>query len=223
MNELVREIEEDIRQERIDKLWHSFGKVMVSVSVGIVLVTIAIVVVQDQKRSRAAGKTAQFIKGMDQLNIEDFKGAIPIFELLAQDEKSPYYALAMLRKAQAEESLGNAADAQKTYGQLASHDTTMSALAMLLGHGSSASGDIVAPAEKGAAFYYTQSEFRAWQLFQQGKKDQAVDQFVALYDDRATPAPMHDRVGEVLQYIAPEKLGMRDEKMSDERKEKEKL
>ena len=46
MNELVREIEEDIRQERIDRLWRSFGKGMVGLSIAVILTTVAVVMVQ---------------------------------------------------------------------------------------------------------------------------------------------------------------------------------
>ena len=211
MNELITEIEEDIRRERIDKLWHGFGKIMVGISVGIVLITIIIVVVQDHRRARSIEKTAQVIKGIDRLNIEDFKGAIPIFEPLAADGNS-YYGLAMLRKAQAQAALGNETDAKKTYEMLASHDAVMGPLAKLLSYGPATQGELVPQPEKDAVFYYTQSEFRGWQLQQQGKKDAAADVFLALLKDPGTPSSMRDRMTEVLRYVAPEKLAIQNTK-----------
>src|SRR5688500_15726335 len=118
MNELLREIEDDIRRERFNHLWHRFGRIMVGVSIVVVLATIAVVIMQNQKQSAAMEKTAQFIRGIDRIRIEDYKGAITIFDELAADETSPYYGLAMRQKAKAQAALGNNAEAMKTYESL---------------------------------------------------------------------------------------------------------
>ena len=210
MNELVREIEEDIRQERIDRLWRSFGKGMVGLSIAVILTTVAVVMVQDHKRNQAIDQTTQMIKGIDRMNIEDFKGAIPIFDQLASHEDSTYYEWVMLRKAQAELALGQGSETQKIYETLAKRDDVVGALAKLLHYGNTASNDNVPAPNKNAPLYYTQSEFRAWQLLELGKNDQAVDQFMALWQDSGTPSSLHERVTEILQHIAPEKLVMKD-------------
>ena len=206
MNELVREIEEDIRQERIDKLWHSFGKIIVASSLAIILVTIGVVVYQNHTRSIAMDNTAQMLKGMDRINIEDFKGAVALFDQMSQDPKSGYYGLAMLRKAQSYAALGQVADAQKTYETLAKTDPFTGPLAKMLSYGNDAGSEVLPAPDKSAPLYYMQCEFRAWQLFQQGKKEQAIDQFAAIVADDQAPATIRERVSEVLQHIAPEKL-----------------
>jgi hypothetical protein len=205
MNELFREIEEDIRRERFDRLWHSFGKVMVAASVGIILFTIVIVIMQSRKQDRAMENTAQFIKGIDRLHIEDYKGAIPVFTDIAADDSSPYYGLAMLRKAQAENALSDHEAADKTYEALARHDPVFGALAGLLlpAHNDVTAGKNPPP---NTPFYYTESEWKGWRLYQQGKKDDAVSQFLALYEDPSTPSSMRERLSEVLHHIAPEKM-----------------
>lgn len=207
MNELVREIEEDIRRERIDKLWNSFGKMMVGVSVAIVVFTIAFVVMQDRRLARENSMTGQMLRGVDRLNIEDYKGAIPIFEALSADPSSSYYGPAMLRKAQAQIALGQGDEAKKTYAALAAHDATFGPLGKVLSYGGSVEqGDTLAQPEQDSPLYYTGSEFRAWQLLQQGKKDEAVALFLTLYKDTSAPASMHDRLLEALQHVAPGQL-----------------
>lgn len=203
MSELLREIEEDIRRERFDKLWHSFGKVMVGVSLGVIFVTICVVVIQGRRQASAMEKTSQFIKGIDRMNIEDYKGAIPVFGELADGPGSPYYGLAMLRKAQAHNALSDHEEAQKTYKTLADNDPVFGSLARLMLPGSK---DQPQEPAAGSPFFYTQSESKAWALLQQGKKDDAVAQFFALYQDPLAPLSMRERVTEVLQHIAPEKL-----------------
>jgi len=207
MNELIREIEDDIRRERFDKLWKSFGKVMIGISVAIILGTIVVVVMQDHKQSQAMERTAAFIKGIDRLNIEDYKGAIQVFSDLASQNSSSYYGLSMLRKAQAEMALSEQDEAMKTYGELAQHDPLFGELATLLMiPGESKQAEPVKSATTGSPFYYTHNEWRAWQLLQQDKKDEAVSQFLTLYNDPTAPSSMHGRLSEVLHHLAPEKL-----------------
>jgi len=202
MNEILREIEEDIRRERLDRLWARFGKAMVAASIAIVAVTIVVVVVQNHRQSVAMEKTATFIKGVDRINIEDYKGAIPVFDELAQESSSSYYGLAMLRKAQAQKGLKDTAGAATTYQELASHEGHFSDLATML----APQKDKLIEPKKDSPFYYSQREWKGWQLMEQGKKDDAAGQFAALYEDESAPYSMRERLYEVLHQIAPEKL-----------------
>ena len=204
MNELIREIEEDIRRERFDKLWHSFGKAMVLISIAVILATIVIEVVQNRRQSQAMEATAAFLKGIDRLNIEDYKGAVQVFSSLAGDNTSPYYGLYMMRKAQAETALSDKEAATKTYSELAAHDLVFGKLSGLL----VPAGDKAEPVKPltGEPFYYSRTESAGWQYLQQGKKDEAVNVFLALYNDPAAPSSMRGRLAEILHHIAADKL-----------------
>ena len=208
MSELFREIEEDIRRERYDKLWNSFGKVAVGVSVIVILVTIGVVIWQNHTQSAAMEKTGEFIKGIDRLNIEDYKGAIPVFDTLATDASSSYYGLALMRKAQAQNALSDHDGAYKTYKDLAAHDAVFGELAKLK---LPVEGQDVPKPRIGAPFYYAQSEMRAWQLLKAGARDNAIAQFLSIYRDKEAPFSMHARVTEALQYLAPDRLQQKEE------------
>jgi hypothetical protein len=203
MNELIREIEDDIRREKFDRLWQRFGRIMVGVSIVVVLVTIAVVVMQNQKQSQAMELTSEYIRGIDRMNVEDFKGAISVFDSIAANDKSPYYGMALLQKAKAQESLGDKTGAAKTYEQLASQSSAFGELSKLLS--ASANNSIIEPV-KTSPFYYTQSEWKAWQLVGQGKKDDAVAVFMTLREDIEAPSTLRQRVNDALQHLAPQKL-----------------
>ncbi len=212
MSELFREIEDDIKRERYEKLWHSFGKVMVGVSVIIILITIGIVIWQNHRQAKAMDKTSEFIKGIDRLNIEDYKGAIGVFDALSADPGSSYYGLALLRKAQAQNALSDHDGAYKTYKTLSENDPVFGELAKMMLPPEN--GDVTKP-RLGAPFFYTQSEARGWQLLKLGKKDNAVAHFLSIYRDPKAPYSMHGRVTEALQYLAPEALQKENEAMKD--------
>lgn len=202
MSELLREIEEDIRRERLDKLWHDFGRIMVWVSVAIVLVTVGVVIWQERKQAYAEAQTGQFIRGLDRMGVEDYQGAISAFSALAADDSSPYYGLAMLRKAGAQTKLGDRDGAAATYRTLAKKNDVFGELAMML---SADNNTILPQPSPDAPLYYSLSEWRGWQLLQQGKKDEAVSLFIALRDDPNVPHSLRARIVEALWRIAPEK------------------
>lgn len=197
MNELLAELQEDLRQERLQKLWNNFGKLMVAVSVAVVLITIAVVLWNNHRHTVAMQETAQFISGIDRMGIEDYKGAAEIFTQLAEHGSSSYYGVAMLHKAEAETAGGNSEAAAKTYEALAAHNDVFGALAQL-----HLTDKLLEP-NRASPFYHTLTEWHAWQLVQAGKKEEAVTLFSALRDDDNAPTSLRKRVAEALQHLSP--------------------
>lgn len=207
MSELFREIEEDIRQERLQKLWKSFGKLMVGISVGIVLATAAYVVLQNHRQDMAKEHTAMFLQGLDRMKMEDYRGAIAQFDALTDEGKSSYYGLAMLRKAQSQQALGDKEAAKRSYQALAMQEDVFGAIAKMLM--SSEGQPITVPQGRDYPLYHSLREWKAWQLMDEGKKDEAVEMFAALYRDEEVPYSLRGRMQEVLQHMAPQKLEKR--------------
>ncbi|MDE3059416.1 MAG: hypothetical protein KGJ06_00210 [Pseudomonadota bacterium] len=198
MNELLHEIEEDIRHERFERLWKRAGKIMLAVSVAIVLATVVGVTVKNHQRTVAMEKTDVLMRGMKKLDMKDYQGAIADFNTLAADTHSSYYGMAMLKKAQAQEALGDKSGAQATYKALSENASAFGGLARMQ------SGDTATLPGRNSPFYYTESEMRAWQLLQQGKKEEAAKQFAALRDDMDAPPSLRDRMAQVLQTMKTE-------------------
>lgn len=207
MSELFREIEEDIKRERYEKLWKSVGRIAVWGSVAVIAVTTAYVIWDNHNQGIAEVKTSEFIKGDERLQALDYKGASSIFSALADDDSSPYYVIAMLHKAGAQAQGGDAEGAKKTYEALAKKNdersnSEFSELAAL----KSLRPDETIEVEKTSTFYHTVAERNAWSLLQSGKKAEAAGIFAELASDEKTPPAMAARVVEVLRVLAPEKL-----------------
>jgi hypothetical protein len=213
MNELIREIEEDIRRENAQKLWMRFGKLMMAVSLAVILGTAAGVLWKEHKQSVAAVQTSQLMRGIDQFNAGDFKGAASAFDALTDDSSSPYYGMAMLRKAKAQAASGDNEGAARTYQILAKHNAGESDAAFVdlarLEAASTSEG--VIDAQKGSPFYYTLAEWKAWKQIKLEKKDEALALFKTLAADEKTPASMRARAKLVLEHFAPEKKALAHE------------
>lgn len=203
MSELLRELEEDLQSERLQKLWHSFGKAIIGLSIGIVFLTAAVVVWQNIEQRQRAEMTSQLIKGADRLKVEDYQGAIDTFDTLAGKDNT-YAAMAALRKAQAQAALGANEEAEKTYAQAAKD---------AVGGNGSAFGDLarllVAYAQAALSspgdspFIHSFTEQTAWRLLKEGKKEEAAQAFSSLRDNRDAPKSMRQRAAVMLDYLAP--------------------
>ena len=214
MNDLIQEIEDDIRHERMQQLWHKVGKALIVISAVVVLATVVAVLLQNHRQSAAIAETSKFIKGLDRINVEDYKGAAEAFDTLTHDESTPYYGLAMLRKAQAQNLGGDHDGALKTYKTLAERgnahpNEAFGAFAKILTAGESDKLLEVTPI---SPLYYAQSERKAWQLVAQDKNDDAASIFLSLSKDEQAPLSMRRRCLEALQYLAPSKRAALHEK-----------
>ena len=199
MNELFREIEEDIRAERLHTLWHNFGRVMVRVSIAILAGTVVAVLWQNHKESKATEQTAQLMKGLDRFNIEDYKSAVATFDGI---DHPPYAYMAALQKARTQNAFGHADEARETYRALAKKDgdSPFVSLAKLL-----AAQDQDEPMQVAAAAPLThlQQERRAWQLLTAGKKEEAVKELTTLADNDKAPFTLRSRAAEALATLTP--------------------
>lgn len=207
MSDLWNEIEDDIRQERYDRLWKRYGKIAVGISMLVVLATTGAVLEQHHRQAAAMAETTKFMAGVDDMNAGNYKAAIAVFSDLAKNPSSNYYGPAMLRKAETEAASGDKTAAAKTYAQLSGHDAEFGALAALL---APESADNMPVPDRNSAFYFTQSEQKGWRLLKLGKKPEAVAIFLSLRDDTQAPFTQRSRMQEVLEYLAPEKAAIHD-------------
>lgn len=204
MSELLRELQEDMRQERLQKLWNSFGKVIIGLSVSIVLATIVMVVWKNHQQSRAVERTTQLMKGTDRMKVEDYRGAIAEFDVLS--EMPPYRSLAMLQKARAEEAIGEHDKVKKTYLAVSHYplddeEAAFVELSRLLEETADASPS----SSSYIAFDALLRERAAWQLLGAGKKEEAAAAFASLGDDRFAPQSLRARTSIVARYLAAPK------------------
>jgi len=204
MSELFKELQEDIRTERMQNLWKAFGKFIVLGSVGIVALTIAFVVLQNHKREVATEHTAKLLAGLDRMKMQDYRGATANFDALSADSKSPYYGISLLFKAQAQTALGQTEEAKQSYNALAADPSPYGAVAKLVN--ASHGAPVIVPPRADYPLYQSLTEWKAWQLLEEGKKDEAVELFSQLHFDVKAPESMRERMREVLQYLAPQKL-----------------
>lgn len=213
MTDLLKEIHDEIRQERAQKLWFSFGKIMLGVSVGVIIFTVILVRLESHGRNVSMDRTTQLIQGFKRLQVENYEKAHSAFSQLAGDESSPIFALALLQKAYTQQLQHDEAGALKTYQRLAKYkDENIKAFSRLAAlKVAELSAETIVP-ELSSPFHASETEWKAWQLMAQGKTAEAAELFLTLSSDVEIPASLRARAGLALSHIAPEKLTISDSK-----------
>ncbi|MDX2113807.1 MAG: tetratricopeptide repeat protein [Alphaproteobacteria bacterium] len=205
MNELLREIEEDIRAERLQNFWSKFGKQAVWVSVAIVVGTAAGVIWREFQQDKAAKETSHLIAGNQKLEAGDYQAALEELSKIPASETSARYAMSLLKKAEAERASGDHAAAEKTLATLAAMNRSPD-VALFVDLARVSSADTSRPVDKDSPLALTLAEKKAWALVAENKKEEAAGYFAELYHDTKTPPSMRARVRLALQSMAPEKL-----------------
>jgi hypothetical protein len=203
MSELLREIEEDIRAERMHRLWDKFGKTMIRISIAVLIGTAIGVVWKNYRHSQAMEQTSQLLTGMNIMAAGDYKAATQAFDAFS-GQRSVYADMALLNKGKAEIALADNAAAAKTYGELAtkSDANIFVSLGKLL---AAKETDAPMAVSDDAPLLHLEKEARAWQWVKSGKKEEAVKLFSELSQDDKAPQSLRVRAAMAVTTLTPEK------------------
>ena len=208
---LFREVDEDVRRERLHRLWKAYGPYVVGAAVLIVVVTAGSVLWRDYRANQRAETGARFQAALDLAQAGDEGAAAQAFAALAADAPAGYRALARLQQAEAVARDGDAEAAVTLYDSLAADDDVDQVLRdlarlraglLLIDHG--APGDVIQrvdPLTGSGPWQYSARELVALARLKAGDAAAAKSEFQRLVEDPGTPAGVRARAGELLATI----------------------
>ena len=206
---LLREIDEELRQEKFAKLWKRYGNYVLGAAVALVLAVAGYKGWQAWDIKNRTAESDRFVAALAAVGQEKFEDASRDFAALAEDSSGGYAVLARLREAAALTELGEKAEAVKIYEMVAADSATpdmFKGLAIILSVLHTVDGDDVAT-QRGRLEPLTADDnpwrFNAKELLgviaqKQGEIDKARDIFKSLTQDTAAPAGVRSRAGELL-------------------------
>jgi hypothetical protein len=210
-DELVRELEDDMRRDHWNKLWRGFGSAMVGLSLLVIIATIAVVAWQHHAQELRIARTSQFLKGIERYRLEDYQGALAAFSSFSDTTEDDMSLLAkmwigkvMIKMHQPERALAAYADvarnkdAHPLWGDLAA------VLAVELQREYKLTEKVKeTPPQPGAPFYFTAAEQSAVEAIEAGDHEKAVAQLSDLHNNPLAPASLRDRTDEMLNALGP--------------------
>ncbi len=208
-DELIREIDEDLKRERYQKLWDKYGNYLIGLAVVIVLVAVGIVGWQEYQSSQRIAQSDQFAVAQALLEDGKYGEAGAAFGALASAAADGYQALARLRQAAALARAGDRVGAVAVYDGLAADtgaDEAMRDLAGLMAalqhlelkNGDEALQRLESLTGADRPFRFSALELRGLVHLSQRNTAEAKKDFTILADDSAAPAGVRARAAELL-------------------------
>ncbi|MEN6544400.1 tetratricopeptide repeat protein [Parvibaculum sp.] len=214
MTDLFREIEEDLRRDRLKQLWEKLGIYIVGLAVAIVVIASAMVGWRAWERSRNEAASARYVEIVAQAAKDGPAKAAAAYGEFAASAPAGYAALAQLRQAASLVEAGDAKGAVAIYDSLATRSGVAETLrdmarvkAALLVVDTASYDDIKArigelnDSENG--WKNSAREVLGLSAFKAGKYAEAQGYFDAIVGDPATSAGIRDRAHVMLALIAP--------------------
>ncbi len=118
MADIFREVDEDIRQERYEKLWKRYRWWLLGLVIALIGAVAAYVIIDKRNDSLRREEGLRFAAALSELEAGRPKEAAAQFKALAEDTDSGYLALARLRAADALAAAGDRTAAVALYDEL---------------------------------------------------------------------------------------------------------
>lgn len=211
----IREVNEEIRQERTRAIWKRYGIVIIALVSLIILGTIGYVVWERMAAGRAAADGDRLIAAQELVSNGDFAGAEAALSALAEDGTAHYPVIARMHLAGAQLQAGDPTAAVATYDAVASDSSTsrplrdiasIRAAYILVDHGTA--DDVRQRAEaltgEGEPLRHPALEAIGLALWKAGDHAGAAPVFGQLVDDFSTPAGMAERARMMQELISAE-------------------
>ena len=208
-DQLLREIDEDLKREQWEKLWKTYGRYVVAGIVVVVVVVLGFVGWREYRERQLADDGLTYWKADRQAAFGDYRAAAEGFNALVEDGQAGYPDLAGLREAAALAQAGDREAALELYDRISSQAgigshlgqlAELYAAVMLVDTGDpNQVADRLEPlAADGAPWRYSARELQGLLALRIGNLDDARAIFDALTNDENAPTTLRNRASELL-------------------------
>lgn len=212
MSDIFREVDEDLRQERYQKLWRRYGPAVIAGAVAVVLATAGVVGWQRYQASQRAAQGDRYLAALQEADAGAAESAGAAFDSLAEDGDAGFRLLSRLQSARL------AADAGDLDGALAQYDSVgadgdvaplyrdlASLTASLLRINARRLDGVEAAlrpiAEGSGPWRFVARELRVAQALAQGDRVAALDLARSLADEQEASPALRQRAGQIVQAL----------------------
>lgn len=212
MSDIFREVDEDLRQERYQKLWRRYGPAVIAAAVAVVLATAGTVGWQRYQASERAAQGDRYLAALKDADAGKAEAAGATLDALAADGNEGFRLLSRLQSARLAadsgdldgalaqyDSISGDADVPPLYQDLAA--VTASLLRINAGRLDGVEARLRPIAEGGGPWRFVARELRVAQALADGDRGAALTLARALADEQeATPA-LRQRAGQIVQAL----------------------
>ncbi len=211
MGDIFREIDEELRQEKAERLWRRYGKYVVVGAVAAVVAVAAYSGWQQYRESRQLEAGAKFAAAKALISEGKRDDARALFDALARESDTVYGTLARFHHAGLRIEAGDKAGGAAAFRTLAADeglDAPLRELATILAalaDADSAGGDttaMLAPlVEADSPWRFAALEILGLKARREGRLEDAKSHFQRIVDDPDAPADARRRAAQLLSMV----------------------
>ena len=216
MGDIFREIDEELRQEKFEKLWQRYGKLIISAAVALILAVAGYKGWEQYQTSRRMEDGARFAAAKALMQNGKTSDAQALFDALGRESGTSYGDLARFHVAALRAKAGDVAGAVGDYGKIAADGDIVKPLrdlAVVLGalhEINNPSADLAALranlqplSETGNPWRHSALEILALIAQKSGDIKTAKEYFQRLVDDAEAASGVRGRASQMLAIIDP--------------------
>lgn len=212
-DEFIREVDEEVRQERTQELWKRYGRYVIGGAAVIVLATVAGVLWQNYRAQQRAADSQTYLQAVTLAGQNEADAALDRFNTLATKGTAGYALLARLREAAVLAQKGDNDAAVVVYNKLAEDNDVprlyrdFATLMAVMHQVDKISADDAESRLSGlltadGAWRYSARELMAIVAIRAGRTDRARKLLEANADDPDAPQGVRTRAAQLLATLA---------------------
>ena len=214
MDDIFKEVDEELREERLTKIWKRIGPYGVGILSGAIIITSAVIGYREYDETQRQNWGVQFAEAMNLSEEGNWQESLDLFDTLTEKTNLGYKTLSLFQAASLYARNGNKEKALEIYQSLESEalDENFQDLATLMLiylQFDNADPEILEKrieklASKGNPWYYNAVELKGFLFAKQKNKEKQIEIFNILSKDNKAPEGVRTRANDMLAILGEE-------------------
>ena len=214
MDDIFKEVDEELREERLTKIWKRIGPYVVGILSGAIIITSAVIGYREYDETQRQNWGVQFAEAMNLSEEGNWQESLDLFDTLTEKTNLGYKTLSLFQAASLYARNGNKEKALEIYQSLESEalDENFQDLATLMLiylQFDNADPEILEKrieklASKGNPWYYNAVELKGFLFAKQENKEKQIEIFNILSKDNKAPEGVRTRANDMLAILGEE-------------------
>ena len=211
MDDLFKEVDEELREERLAKIWKRIGPYVIGILAGVVIITSAVIGYKEYDKTQRQNWGVQFSEAMNLAGEGNLDESIDLFEVLTEKTNPGYKTLSLFQAASLYAKNGDKERALEIYSSLEKRalDKNFLDLATLMiiylefdaADSKTLEERIERLASKENPWYYNALELRGFLFAKQKNREKQIEIFNTLAEDHAAPEGVRTRANDMLAIL----------------------
>ena len=214
MDDIFKEVDEELREERLTKIWKRIGPYVIGILSGTIIITSAVIGYREYDETQRQNWGVQFAEAMNLSEEGNWQESLDLYETLTEKTKLGYKTLSLFQSASLYAKNGNKEKALEIYQSLENEALDenfrdLATLMLIYLQFDNADPEILEKrieklASKGNPWYYNAMELKGFLFAKQKNKEKQIEIFNILSKDNKAPEGVRTRANDMLAILGEE-------------------